>query len=97
VRRAREHEIARLDGHHPRGEADHLAAVDDHVVRVPVLSLLTVDPAFEPQVVRVADQVAGYEVWPEGREAVEGLADQELAGQVLHVAGGEVVAGAVTG
>ena len=52
--RAREKNVARLDGHHSRREADHLPAVEDHVARGPVLPLLAVDPAFEPQLVRIA-------------------------------------------
>jgi hypothetical protein len=79
VRRAGEEDIARLDGHHPRRETHHLAAVEDHVVGVPVLPLLAVDPAFKAHVVGIPHEVARDQVRTERGEAVERLADHELA------------------
>src|SRR5262245_57541825 len=58
LRGAGEEDVARLYGHHLRGEADQLAAIEDHVVGVPILPLLAVDPCLEPQIIGIGDQVA---------------------------------------
>src|SRR5262245_3635027 len=92
LRRAGEHDIARLERHQLRGVAHQLRAVEHHVVGVRRLAHLAVDLALDLQVVRVADQIGGDEIRSEQREAVAGLADHPLAAAALEIAGAEIVA-----
>src|SRR4051812_47785788 len=63
--RAGEVDVAWLQRHHPRGKADELPAVEDHVVGVPVLPLLAVDTALQAEIVRVTHEIARHEVGTE--------------------------------
>src|SRR4051812_31247377 len=79
----------------PKPSTDQLLAVEDHVIGVPVLTGLPVDPRLQAQAVWVSDEIAGHEVGPKWREAVARFPDHELAREELEVTRAEVVAGAI--
>jgi hypothetical protein len=70
LRRAGEKDVTGLDREHLGREADELAAVEDHVVGVPILPLLAIDARLKTKVVRVAHEIAGDQIRAERGEAV---------------------------
>src|SRR4051812_45967634 len=96
ARRAGEEDVARLQGEVLRGVADDVRHAEDHVVGVGGLPDLAVHAAFDLERLRIGDLIGRHQPGPDRRKPVAGLAQQELAGLELQIAGAEVVTGGVT-